>query len=177
MSRPDGCRPGPFDKLRVSGLEVVSARGEPVEPQFSGARADFEKALAAGFGCCPGRPVLAALYSQIHRRRNANVIKMKLTGTIPATQSQCTLRPKRGLMVALATMDIATIMAAVARENGQVLRAGCCPFFAAPRFPLVSLAIRNHPFPCRGNTPSCSHSPNYDVRCTCVQWDSDRGSE
>jgi hypothetical protein len=38
---------------------------------------------------------------------------MKLTGTIPATQSQCTLRPKRGLMVALATMEMVTITADV----------------------------------------------------------------
>ena len=77
----------------------------------------------------------------------------KLTGAIPAIQSQCTLRPKRGLTVALTTMDTATITTAHVSENLQVLGPdGFASVLVEPGLRLVAFAICGlNPSRCQGN--------------------------
>ena len=83
-----------------------------------------------------GEGLARAAPGYTQRRRNAIAKIANDTGAAPAIQSQWTDRPKRGLIVALATIEIPTIATAHVNEDTQ-LRGNLRAAFPFARFAMV----------------------------------------
>jgi hypothetical protein len=81
-----------------------------------------------------------------HPRLKAIVSATKPTGATPAIQSQCTERPKMGLIVALRMMDTPTITVAQTSETTQLLGTPLPRLSGVFSVCLVCLAIRETSF-------------------------------